>query len=328
MSQSVAIVGVGVVGSRVARQLTASGVSVLVHDVRRDMQTMVAKTLGAQELVEIADLRVETTPVVVIATRSSQAAMAKLLLELGHHVISTSDDVHDTHELLALDEVARMMGRALVVGATASPGLSGLLVAELATRVDAIDEIHVAFHGTGGPECARQHHRALAGDAVGWHDGEWINRPSGSGRELLWFPEPIGGKDCYRAELPDPVLLHGVYPDVARISARLSANRRDRLTARLPMLAPPHAEGGIGGVRVEIRGSLNGERCTEVAGAAERTGIIAGAVAATMSQELLNNNRGLVGAVVLGDPALDNRSLLDAVIGHGVTVYEYFGSRA
>lgn len=328
MSQSVAIVGVGVVGSRVARQLTASGISVLVHDVRRDMQTMVAKTLRAQELVEIADLRVETTPVVVIATRSSQAAMAKLLLELGHHVVSTSDDVHDTHELLALDEVARMMGRALVIGATASPGLSGLLVAELATRVDAIDEIHVAFHGTGGPECARQHHRALAGDAVGWHDGEWINRPSGSGRELLWFPEPIGGKDCYRAELPDPVLLHAVYPDVARISARLSANRRDRLTARLPMLAPPHAEGGIGGVRVEIRGSLNGERCTEVAGAAERTGIIAGAVAATMSQELLNKNCRLVGAVVLGDPALDNRLLLDAVISRGVTVYEYFGSRA
>jgi hypothetical protein len=328
MSQSVAIVGVGVVGSRVARQLAASGISVLVHDVRRDMQMMVAKTLGARELVEITDLRVETTPVVVIATRSSQAEMAKLLLELGHHVISTSDDVHDTHELLALDELARMMGRALVIGATASPGLSGLLVAELATRVDAIDEIHVAFHGTGGPECARQHHRALAGDAVGWHDGEWINRPSGSGRELLWFPEPIGGKDCYRAELPDPVLLHGVYPNVARISARLSANRRDRLTARLPMLAPPHAEGGIGGVRVEIRGSRNGERCTEVAGAAERTGIIAGAVAATMSQELLNKNCELVGSVVLGDPALDNRSLLDAVIGRGVTVYEYFGSRA
>ena len=325
---SIAVIGVGVVGARVARQLTSSGIPVLLYDERSDVQQALAQSLRALELTDLTKLDPTTTPVVVLATSSAQAPLAKILLELGHHVVCTGDDVEDIRELLQLDEIARQEKRVLIVGAAACPGLSGLLVAELAPRVDTIDEIHVAFHGTGGPGCARQHHRALAGDAVGWHDGEWIDRPGGSGRELLWFPEPLGGKDCYRAELPEPLLLHRSFPEVSRISARMSATRRDRLTARLPMMSPPHAEGGVGGVRVEIRGSLNGERCTEVAGVAERTGIIAGAVAASSAAALLNNASTISGVVTLGDGRLNDRTLLDDVIRRGITVFEYIGSGA
>ena len=327
-SASIAVIGVGVVGARVARQLTSSGIPVLLYDERSDVQQALAQSLRALELTDLTKLDPTTTPVVVLATSSAQAPLAKILLELGHHVVCTGDDVEDIRELLQLDEIARQEKRVLIVGAAACPGLSGLLVAELAPRVDTIDEIHVAFHGTGGPGCARQHHRALAGDAVGWHDGEWIDRPGGSGRELLWFPEPLGGKDCYRAELPEPLLLHRSFPEVSRISARMSATRRDRLTARLPMMSPPHAEGGVGGVRVEIRGSLNGERCTEVAGVTERTGIIAGAVAASSAAALLNNASTISGVVTLGDGRLNDRTLLDDVIRRGITVFEYIGSGA
>ena len=327
-SASIAVIGVGVVGARVARQLTSSGIPVLLYDERSDVQQALAQSLRALELTDLTKLDPTTTPVVVLATSSAQAPLAKILLELGHHVVCTGDDVVDIRELLQLDEIARQEKRVLIVGAAACPGLSGLLVAELAPRVDTIDEIHVAFHGTGGPGCARQHHRALAGDAVGWHDGDWIDRPGGSGRELLWFPEPLGGKDCYRAELPEPLLLHRSFPEVSRISARMSATRRDRLTARLPMMSPPHAEGGVGGVRVEIRGSLNGERCTEVAGVAERTGIIAGAVAASSAAALLNNASTISGVVTLGDGRLNDRTLLDDVIRRGITVFEYIGSGA
>ena len=44
--------------------------------------------------------------------------------------------------------------------------------------------------------------------SIEWCDGQWVRRPGGSGRELVWFPEPIAGADCYRAALPDPILLH------------------------------------------------------------------------------------------------------------------------
>ncbi|MEY3092052.1 MAG: hypothetical protein RIU67_835, partial [Actinomycetota bacterium] len=199
--------------------------------------------------------------------------------------------------------------------------------AELSRRVDVIDEIHVAFHGTGGPACARQHHRALGGDALGWHDGEWIERPGGSGRELLWFPEPIGGKDCYRAELADPIVLQRAFAGTQRISARVSATRRDRLTARFPMMSPPHAEGGLGGLRVEIRGSKNGQRVTEVAGIAERTAVVAAAVAASVADQVIGRGTDAPsGVVVLGDGQLDDEALVTAVIQRGISVFEYIGS--
>jgi hypothetical protein len=94
------------------------------------------------------------------------------------------------------------------------------------------------------------------------------------------------------------------------------------------MMSPPHAEGGVGGVRVEIRGSLNGERCTEVAGVAERTGIIAGAVAASVAMKILEGTDSISGVVTLGDGRLNDRALLDDVIRRGITVFEYIGSGA
>ena len=95
---------------------------------------------------------------------------------------------------------------------------------------------------------------------MAWQDGDWVDYLGGSGRELYWFPEPVGALDCYRADIADPLLLHAAFPDVTRISARRSARRRDRFTARLPMLSPPHEEGGVGAVRVELRGSNTSRR--------------------------------------------------------------------
>ncbi len=324
---SVAVVGLGVVGARVARQLTSSSVSVLVHDRRADLQNVTAKALKARAIDSAIDLRPGETSVVVLATPAGQSSLTRRLVERGVSVVCTSDDVEDVRALMELDLLARNNGVSVVVGAAASPGLSGLLVAELSGRVDVVDEIHVGVHGTGGPSCARQHHRALAGEAPGWHDGEWITRPGGSGRELLWFPEPIGGRDCYRAELADPLTLRRAFPSAARISARMSATRRDRLTARLPMMSPPHAEGGLGGVRVEIRGSRSGERRTEVAGAAERTGIIAAAVASAAAMAVTTSSVD-TGVVVLGSSDVPNGAILDDVVKRGITVFEYVGSGA
>ncbi|MGA0802850.1 MAG: hypothetical protein ACO3Q0_09440, partial [Ilumatobacteraceae bacterium] len=59
-------------------------------------------------------------------------------------------------------------GRSLVVGAAMSPGLSGLLARHLASRFDVVDEIHIAIHGTAGPACAREYHRALSGLSPAW----------------------------------------------------------------------------------------------------------------------------------------------------------------
>jgi hypothetical protein len=246
-------------------------------------------------------------------------------VQRGIHVVSTSGSVDDVRALLDLDDDARLAGATIVVGAAVSPGLSGLLARHLASRLAGVDELHVAVHGTAGPACAREHHRALRGWAVGWQDDRWIERPAGSGRELCWFPEPVGARDCYRAEMPDPWLLHRSFDGVDRISARMSATRRDRFTARLPMLSPPHREGGIGALRVEARGNDEvGGRAAHIMGIAELIGTAAASVAAAFV-DLVVSGGAPVGVVTASDASLPTHDLLANVARGGVRLQAFTG---
>ena len=325
----IGVVGAGVTGARIVDQLCAAKEDeVLLYDVlplvanriasfRRDESTRV-RVIEAHEL--------NSTPVVILACMPPHAEFARELLEAGVSVVSLSDDVTDVLQLLELNKVAKQKQRTLIVGAASSPGMSGLLLRHLATTFDSIDEVHVALHGTGGPDCARQHHRALGGQSIGWHDGDWIRRSAGSGRELCWFPAPIGAYDCYRAEVADPLLLKRAAPELRRVTARVSATRRDRFTARLPMLSPPHPEGGLGGLRIEVRGNRDGSRHSSIAGVAERVAQVAGVVAATTAQAISSNTLAISGAFVLGETELPNEELLDRVLAAGVRLHEFVGA--
>jgi hypothetical protein len=305
----IAVVGAGVVGDRVARR----------------MPTVVERA----EVVPFDPRSGRPWPpdidVAVLAHGGPHAPMADRLLDLGVAVVSVSEELADVRALADLDHAAAAAGVALVVGAGMAPGLTGLLARLLASQLASCDEIHLAIHGTAGPACARRQHRALGGRAVGFHDGAWIRRPAGSGRELCYFPEPVGPYDCYRAELASPVLLHEAFPDAERISARVSANRRDRFTAWLPMLSPPHREGGVGAIRVEVRGTdESGGRATLIAGVAE---LVATATAATAIAFVADAvNRVLpAGVVRAGDADLDTVRLLRTVGQAGVRLQEYTG---
>jgi hypothetical protein len=303
----VGVVGRGVVGQRIARRAGSviSGARLVDVDVRRS-------AIPADDL-----------EVVVLAHPAPHAALAADVLRTGVSVVSVSADLGDVRDLCDLDDLARASDASLVVGAGMSPGLTGLLARFLAEQVATVDEIHVAFHGTAGPSCARHQHRALRGRAVGYHDGAWIGRAGGSGRELCYFPEPVGPYDCYRAALASPVLLHASFPEVDRISERVSANRRDRFTAWLPMLTPPHREGGVGAVRVEVRGAdHDGGRRTLIAGAAELVGTATAAVALSFVAQVDTLPSGVV---IPGDSDLDTRGLLDVAGRAGVRLQEFTG---
>jgi len=302
---TIGIVGRGLVGSRVALNLSSSGVS-----IRTVPRTQVADLAGCDA--------------VVLAHGGSHAALIASLITQGIAVVSAGDDLTDVMASLDLGDKAADRGVPVVVGAGASPGMTGLLLAHVTRAFDVVDEVHVAVHGTGGPVCAHRHHDALAGTSIGWHDGEWLQRPAGSGRELCWFPDPVGARDCYRFASPDPLLLQRVSPQLKRITTRVSATRRDRLTARLPMLAPPHREGGVGGLRVEVRGTRQGARQVEVVGVAEKVALVAGAVAAQTALVLVRG--GIApGVHSLGQAGLPNADILDGVMAAGVTLHQFVG---
>lgn len=306
---SIGVIGKGVVGDRIARRLPSVAPQ---HDLI---------AIDARSIRSLPD----GIDVAILAQAGEHAEMAADLVGRGVAVVSVSDDLGDVRALTDLDQLAVANDAALVVGAGMSPGLTDLLARLLASELASCDEIHLSIHGTAGPACARQQHDALRGVTVGYHDGRWIQRPAGSGRELCYFPEPVGPYDCYRAELASPVLLHESFPDVDRISARVSANRRDRFTAWLPMLSPPHREGGIGAVRVEVRGAdAAGGRRTLIAGVAELVGTSTAAVAMAFAVECA---RGALapGVVRAGDSSIDTVRLLNTVSQAGVRLQRFTG---
>jgi saccharopine dehydrogenase-like NADP-dependent oxidoreductase len=296
----IAVVGLGAVGTRAARQLASTDEveEVVLCDRSADRVAEVASSLGAKAVIDDGDAAtLPDAEVVILATPcGTQLAGARARVAAGQSVVTTSDAVDEVRGLLDLGPEAEARGAVVAIGATFSPGLTCVLVRLAADKLEQIDEIHVSRLGTGGPACARQHHQSLGGVALDWRDGGWQRRAAGSGRELSWFPDPIGAADCYRAELPDALLLVPAFPGVGRVTARLAATRRDRLTSRLPMLRPPHPEGGLGAVRVEVRGRGPEGIAVHITGAMDRPGIAGGAVAALTAVEIAAGRSKIHGA--------------------------------
>lgn len=264
--------------------------------------------------------------VVVLAAAKELWPAGEAALEAGAHVVTTCDDPALVRRLLSLDSHAQERGLTVAVGAAMSPGLTCVLAAFLAQKMQRVSEIHVARFGTGGNACAHRHHDALAAMTVDWREGGWRRQPGGSGRELVWFPEPIGGRDCYRAAMAEPLLLAPAFPGVARVTTRLAATRRDRFTAWLPMLRRPHIEGQPGAVHAEVRGWIDGVPVDRAVGAYARPARAAGAVAATAALWAGSGRMTHAGAGGLAGLIDDPGRFLHHVAGYGVALSTFEGS--
>jgi len=285
------LVGLGAVGARSARQLLSSNsISELVVFSHRAAggEPKVA-ALGGAGVVRpevLSDVSfseaLSGASVVVLAAPELRFWHAEESVRAGVPVVSVSDDPGDVRQLLDLAGEATKQGVAVAVGAGMVPGLSCLLTAWAASSLDELSEVHVASLGTGGRACARRHHAALREPVEEWRDGAWERKVASSGRELVWFPEQAGA-DCYRINRPDTLLIARAFPGLRFATTRAAASRRDRFTSWLPMLRPPHPEGTVGAVRVEVRGLRGGAAETVVVGAVGRPALLAGAVAAAMA---------------------------------------------
>jgi hypothetical protein len=324
------VVGAGAVGVRAARQLLFLGAvdSLAVVEPRPARLQAVVASLGDPAIAAAGvATALDRADVAILAGPRGHREAAASAVARGVSVVSVSDDVDDVRDLLALDAEAVERGVHVVVGAGFSPGLSCLLAAHAARSFEHVEEIHVAKVGAGGPACARQHHVALQGPAVESSGGVWQRRRGGSGRALLWFPDPICGVDCYKAALAEPLLLTPAFPGAQRVTARVGANRRDRLTAHLPMLRRPHPEGTLGAVRVEVRGRQGQVTGDRVLGALDRPAVAAGAVAAVAARWVVDGRLARTGAGGLASLA-DPGPFLAALAERGVKAAIFEGAGA
>ena len=326
------VVGVGAVGARAARQLASSDglVGLVVSDIDEARAASVAASLGPPAtaarwtpgLLDDVDVVVLACPTEV----TDQRRVAEAALERGVHVVSTADGVDAVRWLLDLDSEARERALNVVVGAGFAPGLTCVLARHAAAAFTSVDEVHVARAGSGGPACARQHHRSLTAPALDWRDGGWARRRAGSGRELAYFPDPIGGRDCYRAGLPDGLVLVPAFPGVIRVTARVAASRRDRLTGRLPMLRRPHPEGAVGAARVEVRGRRGSAHDVRVLGVLDRPAVAAGAVAAVAALWAAEGRFARPGAAGLAELVAEPLPFLSELSRRGVRAAVFEGT--
>lgn len=312
------MVGAGIVGARAARELLGPGADgrpttshVALSTRRPDRRDQLRSTFGdaasvrLQEGVVDGSDRSGPADVVIVAREPRQQLdVVRAALDAGSHVIATTDDPDEVEAVLRFHPDAVRQGRSVVVGAAMSPGLTCLLARHAAGLLDRVDEIHVARDGAAGPACARQRLKALRGAAQEWRDGTWVRRAGFSGRELCWFPDPIGARDCYRADLSEPLVLVDAFPTATRVSARVAASPLDRVFAPLPVLVGPPVEGGAGAARVELRGVREGRREIVVYGVLDRPGVAAAATAAVLALTAASGvlEPGSHGAGAVADP--------------------------
>lgn len=331
----IAVAGLGAVGRRAARQLAAAEEvqRLTLVDPQPARLATLAGGLGGADRVRLCAGDVADPggvyaghDVVVLASGGDVWASASAALAAGAHVVAAVDDPVGARSLLGLEAEARERHLTVAVGACMAPGLTCVLAAKLARHLDRVAEIHVASFGTGGPVCARHHHQALSSIALGWRDGAWRRYPGGSGRELVWFPEPVGGADCYRAAMADPMLLVPAFPGVSRVTRRLAATRRDRMTAWLPMLRRPHPEGTVGAVWTEVRGWRDGRPEDRILGAVARPATAAGTVAAQCARWAAQGRLAGPGAGGLGRLVGDPDTFLRELAERGLRMVVFEGS--
>ena len=300
---TVLLVGAGAVGRRAARQLAESdGVDrILIADRDADLAGDTAETMGeGAEAVDWSPDRPLPAGVSVVASAiggQPERAVFQRAVEAGVPAAGCADDADTIGSLLDLDDAAREAGITLAAGCGLAPGLADVLARHAADALEVVEEIHVARAGSAGPACRMALLRADRGPVLEWRDGAWGRHRAGSGRQLVWFPSPVGGLDCHRAGSGQGALLVDAFPNLRRASMRIASplgpGRQApgmRLLGHIPVVSTAltggnaarkrEPDGNWGAVWVEVRGRRGRSEEILVYGAVDRMAFAAGAVLA------------------------------------------------
>ena len=316
---TVFLVGAGAVGRRAARQLAESeGVErLLIADRDAGAAADAAQTMGERaEAIDWASDRPLPGGVDVVASAiggQPERAVFQRAVEAGVPAVGCGDDADTVRSLLDLDDAAREAGVTLAAGCGLAPGLADVLARHAADAVEVVEEIHVARAGSAGPACRMALLRAGRGPVLEWRDGAWARHRAGTGRQLVWFPSPVGGLDCHRADSGQGALLLDAFPTLRRATMRIASplgpGRQApgvRLLGHIPMVSSAltggnaarrkEPEGDWGAVWVEVRGRRGRSEEILVYGAVDRMAFAAGAVLTVAALWLAGLGAGSVSA--------------------------------
>lgn len=307
----VLVAGTGAVGGAAARYLGLVGVGrILCSDRRARRARVAARAVGSPGLpaghpvAEVVPWRpgrdLPGGPAVVACAMppGPEVRAVRAAIQAGIGVVTATDDAATIADLLELGPSARAAGVTVVVGAGLAPGLADVFAGHAAEAFDVVEEIHVARCGVAGRACARVAERARGRRAFEWRGGvrTEVRR---RGPELVWFPDPVGARDC--VPTTDGIrLLARAFPDVALLSARRSRPGGRRLGRR---------ETGPAAVRVRVWGQRGRAREVLEYGAVGEAAELAGAMLAVVAgalarrdERVLDLRPGVMGAAEVVRP--------------------------
>jgi hypothetical protein len=211
----------------------------------------------------------EVAAVAVASATPEAYRWVRAALDAGVPVAAVVDDGFGE-----LEPAATAREIPVVTGCGLGPGLTEVLARHAADTFDTVDEVHVARVGAAGPACVDAVRAARRETPGEWRDGAWRTDRS-FGPELLWFPEPIGARECQLVRSGIAASVATV-PEVRHATARLGApptmGRFRRGLGRDPK------DQGWGAARVEVSGWRNGLAGSVVYGVVDRTAVVAGVV--------------------------------------------------
>lgn len=281
---TVLLAGLGEVGVRAARQLLdTDGVDrVLVADrhVAHAQETARALHDGAEpiELQPGGALPDGLDVIACAVPHDADAWIVQAAIERGLAVATVVEA--GSAAARSAQSAARGSGSRVVSGCGLSPGLADVLARHAASALDTVDEVHVARFGVAGDACVGDARAAQREPVLEWRDGELVQERGQSG-ELIWFPDPVGARECELVAAGVEQLVAAV-PGVRRASVRLGLPHtpRIRLPGPLGVLTRGRQDPGVGwgALRAEVWGTTGGARTTVVYGVIERTAVAAGTV--------------------------------------------------
>jgi len=278
------LVGIGAVGERAARQLVETeGVEkLLLADRDRKRAQRLTSSLGERaESIGFAPGDPLPAGIDVVACALGAGvdlAVVEGAIAAGVPCASVDDDHEALDALLALRGAAAA-GVTVAVGCGLAPGLVDVLARHAADGLDAAEEIRVARSGWAGPASVATVRRERHGTPSEWDGGAWRTVRQ-AGDELVWFPDPIGGRDC-TVITGGAALLVRAFPDTGRISVR-----RGEPESHRPFRRRFGDDGEWGAARAEVWGRRGATRDVIVYGVVERTAVAAGTVLAVTAARL------------------------------------------
>jgi hypothetical protein len=278
----------------------------------------------------LASLHHTPFDVVVLCTPDqTQVDLAAAAMASGAHVVATADSLQTRGQFSELDDLARQHGLSVVVGAAMSPALSTVLALHAATLFDPVLAVSVGLAGFWGKEC-RERRRLVRTDAIDIRAGEEIRYPKGSGREVLFFPDPLGGLECERDDFLDAVEIFGAL--TRRENATSKGTPENMVDVSVRVVTTPvvrgHGHGrGVpaesGGLRVEVSGRTARTLSSVVYGLVGDPVDLSAIVSAVAARRLVRGHgpTGVIGVHELGSP----KELLADFIEAGIAPMVYEG---